>query len=311
MELRHLRYFVATAEDGTASGAAARLHVTQPGLSRQLRQLELELSVELFDRTGGRLTLSRTGRALLPLARDLLERADAFRVAATFHAHGRLDQLTIAAPAVTLTDVVAPFIVTLEPDDPVATVFEGDARDPVQALHRGADLAIGVVRPEPPYRSSALAVLPVGAYVPPGHAWAVRPSVPLDKVLAEPVIVLPQSVTSRQALEAAVAAAGASYASLLEAANGTVAQALAAAGRGIAVVSDDPQFGLVPVAVDTGEGILSVQLIAVWDERHPAAATVEVFARRLGQFSRERYGALPTGRASNRSDRAQSPPTGS
>jgi DNA-binding transcriptional LysR family regulator len=113
-------------------------------------------------------------------------------------------------------------------------------------------------------------------------------------VLAEPVIVLPQSVTSRQALEAAVAAAGASYSSLLEAANGTIAQALAAAGRGIAVVSDDQQFGLVPVAVDTGEGILSVQLIAVWDERHPAAATVEVFARRLGQFSRERYGALPT-----------------
>ena len=290
MELRHLRYFVATAEDGTVSGAAGRLHVTQPGLSRQLRQLEQELGVGLFDRTGGRLSLSRTGRALLPLARDLLERADAFGVAATFHAHGRLDHITIGAPTVTLTDVVAPFIATLEPDDPVAAVFEADARDPVEALHRGADLAIGIVRPREPYRSSELAVLPVSAYVPQEHDWAGRRSVPLGEVLAEPVIVLPPSVTSRQALEAAVAATGATYASLLEAANGTVAQALAAAGRGIAVVSDDPRFGLVPVAIDAGGRLLSVRLIAVWDTRHPAAATIEALARRLGESVRNRYG---------------------
>ena len=290
MELRHLRYFVATAEDGTVSGAAVRLHLTQPGLSRQLRQLEQELGVDLFDRTGGRLALSRTGRALLPLARDLLERADAFRVAATFHAHGRLDQITIGAPTVTLTDVVAPFIVTLEPDDPVAAVFEADARDPVAALHRGAALAIGTVRAGAPYRSSVLALLPVWAYVPPEHDWAERGSVPLGEVLAEPVIVLPPSVTSRQALEAAVAATGATYASVVEAANGTVAQALAAAGRGIAVVSDDPRFGLVPVAVDAGGRPLSVRLIAVWDTRHAAEATIEVFARRLGESVRKRYG---------------------
>jgi DNA-binding transcriptional LysR family regulator len=83
MELRHLRYFVATAEAGTVSGAAARLHLTQPGLSRQLRQLEKDLGVPLFDRSGTRLDLSTTGRALLPQARDLLQRADALKVAAS------------------------------------------------------------------------------------------------------------------------------------------------------------------------------------------------------------------------------------
>ena len=51
MELRHLRYFVATVEAGTVSAAAGRLHLTQPGLSRQLRQLELDLGVELFERS--------------------------------------------------------------------------------------------------------------------------------------------------------------------------------------------------------------------------------------------------------------------
>jgi len=254
-----------------------------------LRQLEHELGVDLFDRTGGRLALSRTGRALLPVARDLLERADAFLVAATFHAQGRLDRITIGAPTVTLTDVVAPFVVTLEPDDPVPSVFEADGQDPVEALHRGADLAIGAARPQAPYRSSALAVLPVWAYVPPAHDWAERASVPLGEVLAEPVSVPPSTFKSRQALEAAVAATGATYASVLDAANGTVAQALAAAGRGIAVGSDDPRFG--PVAVDAGGRPLSIRLIAVWDARHPAAKTIRVFARRLGEFVRERYGA--------------------
>jgi len=291
MELRHLRYFIATADDGTVSGAAARLHVTQPGLSRQLRQLEQHLGVALFDREGGRLSLSRTGRALLPLARDLLERADAFRVAATFQAHGRLDRITIGAPTVTLTEVVAPFIVTLEPEDPIAAVFETDARDPVEALRRGADLAIGTARPQARYLSSALAVLPVWAYAPAGHRWAARARVPLEELLAEPVIALPQTFTSRQALEVAVAATGATYASLLEAANGTVAQALAASGRGIAIVSDDPRFGLVPLAIDTGERPLSIRMLAVWDGQHPAAATIGDFAQRLGVFVRERYGA--------------------
>ncbi|MDP3894333.1 LysR family transcriptional regulator [Nocardioides sp.] len=290
VELRHLRYFLAVADNGTVSAAADHLHVTQPGLSRQLRQLETELGVELFDRRSGRLTPSRTGRALLPLARDLLERAEALRTAATFHAHGRLDRVTIAAPTVTLTDVVAPFIATLAADDPMAAVFEADARDPVAALNRGADLAIGTVRPHPPYRALVLAVLPVWAYLPPEHEWVGRSSVPLGEVLAGPVIVLPPWVTSRQALETAVASTGVSFADRLEVADGTVAQALAAAGRGVAVVSDDPRFGLARVAVDTDGHRLGVRLIAVWDQRHPAAESVEALAERLGESVRGRYG---------------------
>ena len=69
MELRHLRYLVAVADAGSVSAAAELVHVTQPNLSRQLRQLEDELGVPLFDRGAGRLTLSRTGRELLPAVR--------------------------------------------------------------------------------------------------------------------------------------------------------------------------------------------------------------------------------------------------
>jgi DNA-binding transcriptional LysR family regulator len=288
MELRHLRYFVATAEAGTVSGAAARLHLTQPGLSRQLRQLEKDLGVPLFDRSGTRLDLSTTGRALLPQARDLLQRADALKVAASFHANGRLERLTIGAPTVTLTDVIAPFIATLAPDDPTTDVLGADGLSPAEVL-RSADLAVGAIRAAPPFHEISLAVLPVWAYVPPGHRWSERTAVTLAELEAEPLILLPATFTARQAIDAA--SGDRSYESVIEAANGTVAQALAAAGRGVAIASDDPRFGLRPLAVETGGGRLSIRLRAVWDSRHAAAATLERFAARLGAFIRDRYDA--------------------
>ncbi|BBH67731.1 LysR family transcriptional regulator [Actinoplanes sp. OR16] len=292
MELRHLRYFVAIAEAGTVSAAATRLHVTQPSLSRQLRQLERSLGVDLFDLVGRRLLLSPAGRTLLPLARDVLERAGALRAAAVFYAQGRLDRLTIGAPTVTLTDVVAPFIAGLETDDPMVDVLGADGLSPAETLRLGADLAISTVVAGDPFRSQALAVLPVWAYVPPSHRWAGRSGVTVAELLDEPLIVLPRSSTARQAFDTAVAALP-SPASLVEAANGTVAQALAAAGRGIAVVTDDPRFDLAPLAIDLHERRLSIRLVAVWDSRHAAAATIEQFAVRLGDFVRARYNAPP------------------
>ncbi|AEV84976.1 LysR family transcriptional regulator [Actinoplanes sp. SE50] len=291
MELRLLRYFVATAEAGTVSAAAVRLHLTQPALSRQLRLLERALGVALFDRTGRRLDLSTTGRALLPLARDVLTRVDALRVAAAVAASGRLERLTIGAPTVTLTDVVSPFIATLAPEDPNADVLDADGLSPVETLRLGADLAIGTVRAADPFRSLPLAVLPVWAYVTTDHPWSGRPAVTLTELLTATLIVQPPAFTARQSLESAVAAAGATYTSSIETANGTVAQALAAAGRGVAVASDDPRFGLVPLPVDVGGRRLSIRLAAVWDSRHAAAPTLESFAARLGAFIRARYSA--------------------
>lgn len=290
MQLRHVRYFVATADAGSVSAAAARVHVTQPALSRQLRQLEQDLGVALFDRAAGRLTLSRTGRALLPAARQLLAAADGLQDRARFHAHGALERVTIAAPTVTLTDVVSPFVATMAADDPVVDVVAGDGRTTAEMLRSGADLAIGTDRPPAPLGSRALAVLPVWAYVPADDPWAGRERVPLAELLERPLVGVPPAFTARQSLDTAVAATGASYAAFVEAANGTIAQALAASGRGVAVVSDDPRFDLLPVAVDLGDDLLSVRLVAAWDPRSAAAASLERLARRLGAWVVERYG---------------------
>ena len=73
MELRHLRYFTAVAEELNFRRAAARLHVTQPALSRQIRDLEQELGVELIIRTTSGVALSPAGKAFLSEARRILE----------------------------------------------------------------------------------------------------------------------------------------------------------------------------------------------------------------------------------------------
>src|SRR5437870_11896492 len=76
MELRHLRYFVAVAEEQNVTRAAARLHVSQPPLSRQIRDLEDELGVALFDHGAKAVRLTEAGRVFLTEARAVVQRAD-------------------------------------------------------------------------------------------------------------------------------------------------------------------------------------------------------------------------------------------
>ena len=82
MELRHLRYFVAVAEEENVSRGASKLHVSQPGISRQIHDLEDEIGFLLFERRGKSVRLTASGKIFLIEARDILQRsADAVRKA--------------------------------------------------------------------------------------------------------------------------------------------------------------------------------------------------------------------------------------
>jgi DNA-binding transcriptional LysR family regulator len=291
MELRTLGYFVAVAETGSVSAAADVVHVTQPAISRQLRQLEHELGIELFARSAGRLRLSAAGRQFLPHAQDILRRADGARDAARSYAAGRLERLTIAAPTTTLTDVIAPFLATLGPDDPMPTVFESGPREAYDALQHGADLAIVTEPPRSPLESAALAVLPVWAYVRADHPWHNRASVRLRELVDETILALTPAFRPRQILDLAMDRAGLAAERIVDCSNPQVAQALAAAGRGVAVVSDDPRFDLHPLEIVGRDGPLRITLFAAWDPGHHAAATMAEIATRLRAFCVDRYGA--------------------
>jgi DNA-binding transcriptional LysR family regulator len=290
MELRTLGYFVAVARSESVSAAAARVHVTQPAISRQLRQLEAELGVDLFVRSAGRLRISAAGREFLPHAEAVLRRADIARDAARSYAAGRLERLTIAAPTTTLTDVIAPFLATLGADDPMPTVLESDPHEAYAALRRGADLAIVTEQPAPTLASAPVAVLPVWAYVPQSHPWD-GPSVDLADLVAEDLLVLTRGYRPRQILDSAVERAGLVPGEAVECSNPQVAQALAAAGRGVAVVTDDPRFDLRGLEIEGRDGPLRIELFAAWEPAHHAAGTLAELAGRLQDFCVQRYGA--------------------
>jgi len=110
MDLRHLRYFVGVAEAESFSRAATRLHVTQPALSRQIRDLEGELGVRLFERSSRQVRLTPEGEDLLRRSRDALVVVEALRDRAHSLGGGRVGILRVGGTPQILESVLSPFL---------------------------------------------------------------------------------------------------------------------------------------------------------------------------------------------------------
>jgi len=99
MELRHLRYLVAVAEELHFGRAAIRLHISQPPLSQQIRQLEEEVGVKLFERTKREVRLTEAGKRIVDEAHVVLGQVDHLMNVASRAGEGAIGHLSIAAPA--------------------------------------------------------------------------------------------------------------------------------------------------------------------------------------------------------------------
>jgi len=104
------------------------------------------------------------------------------------------------------------------------------------------------------------------------------------------LLVLPPEQHARRAFDGALRDAGIAPRSMTEFGTPEVIQALAAAGRGVAIVSDDALFGLTPLTITRSAGPLTVRLFAAWVRNHHAASALAGLATRLSEFCHERYG---------------------
>jgi LysR family cyn operon transcriptional activator len=110
MDLRHIRYFLAVADAGTVSRAAARIRISQPALSRQVHDLESELGIRLFDRAARSLKLTGAGEDLLAYGRSVLKEAEAFRERARVLQGGDTGVLHVGATPQTLQRLLPPVL---------------------------------------------------------------------------------------------------------------------------------------------------------------------------------------------------------
>jgi DNA-binding transcriptional LysR family regulator len=149
MEMRHLRYFVAVAEELHFSRAADRLHIAQPPLSQAIRQLEDELGVRLFARTKRRVQLTDAGRILVEEARRTLAQADRVISTARRTADGSAGFLRVgfssSAPYTILPSILRSFRAQFH--DVKLNLFERSTEEQIELLASGAIDVAFVRRP--------------------------------------------------------------------------------------------------------------------------------------------------------------------
>src|SRR3989475_2428311 len=194
MELRHLRYFIGVAEEENVSRAALKLHVSQPALSRQIRDLEEELGFLLLERSAKAVRLTEAGRAFLTEARAVLQRAeDAVKVARAI-ATGAHDELHIGyAPSLTAR-ILPATLRAFQAELPNVRVRLHDfsTEEMLAGLREGKLQIAFVVRLTPAMlrglRFEELAHDPMCLAVAPKHPLAGRRAVTLAEVAREPLI---------------------------------------------------------------------------------------------------------------------------
>jgi DNA-binding transcriptional LysR family regulator len=195
MELRHFRYFVAVAEELHFRRAAERLHVAQPAVSEQVRKLEEELGVRLFDRTQRSVSLTDAGAALLEEARRVLHQADVAAMAARNARDRATTRLRIGHVADALPASVARAMQIFGTSSPrVQIALEtGPARRLIGEVRaQRLDAAVvGVPAPTSGLRATVAGHQGVVAALPVTHPQAVEQSVSLERLAPERLVMLP------------------------------------------------------------------------------------------------------------------------
>lgn len=241
MELRQLEYFVAVAEERSFTRAAERVHISQSGVSAQIRRLERELGAELFDRSARVATLTVAGKAALEHARAALAAAGAAGRAVgevTGLVRGRLTAGMVVGCTVTpLFEALAAFH-RAHPGVEISLLEDGSDRL-AEGVRTGAlDLALAGTAALPEGLETLTVVSErLVAAVPADHALAERPRTTLAELCAHPLVCMPPGTGVRTVFDRACAARGLEPAVTLQASAPDAVADLAARGLAVAVLS--------------------------------------------------------------------------
>jgi DNA-binding transcriptional LysR family regulator len=283
VELRHLRYFIAVAEQLNFSRAAARLHMAQPPLSAAIRQLERELGVELLTRTTREVRLTDAGRAFLEGARRTLAEADRAAEDAKRAGAGELGRLRLAYSWSTRFETLPALGRAFRASHPGVELLAQEmwnARMAPALANGSIDLALSLC----PEIASELALAPIRkerlvALMPEAHPLAAEEAIPLSSLAEEEFVLFPREIAPRlhDAFVAVYRRAGFEPRLRNESFH---------TGWDLGVLAEIPAVAIAPQTVAGGlpEGIAAVSLseptdsletCLVWrsDERSPAIAT--------------------------------------
>jgi DNA-binding transcriptional LysR family regulator len=247
MELRHLRYFVAVAEEKNFTRAAKRLFIAQPPLSRQIQQLEEELGVELIEKGSRPLRLTEAGRFFHAHAQELL--AKAAELKSMTQRVGKIDRtLSIGFVASTLYGLLPDIVRHFREQYPMVevTFHEMTTMQQLKALKEGViDVGFGRVKSEDPnIRRIVLREERLIVALPVGHPLAASGNaLGLVDLLMETLIVYPKAPRPSFADQVLGVFSDRSIMphKIMEVRELQIAIGLVAAGEGVAVVPDSVQ----------------------------------------------------------------------
>jgi DNA-binding transcriptional LysR family regulator len=199
LELRHLRYFVAVAEELSFTRAAERLHIAQPPLSTQVRQLEEELGAQLFVRDKRRVYLTQPGREMLERARAILAATAEAKEAVRRTACGETGELRLGyVTSAMFTEVLPGVIRRFQKRYPRIQLHlhEVPSVDQLYALHN-RELDVGILRRPDMSIPSGVRMeewyqAPLVAALPKAHRLAARDSLRIADLKDEPLILFPR-----------------------------------------------------------------------------------------------------------------------
>jgi DNA-binding transcriptional LysR family regulator len=197
MELRQLRYFAAVAQERNFTRAAERLHIAQPPLSRQIRQLEEELGAALFDRSARPLRLTDAGRLLLDQAEQVLERVEGMRTTMRRLTESARPRFVIGFVASIIYEALPDLIRRFRAAAPAVelSLVEMISLEQIAALKEGRiDVGFGRIRfDDKAIRRDVLREERLVAALPVAHPLLARDAaLSLAELALEPLIVYPR-----------------------------------------------------------------------------------------------------------------------